>query len=88
MEDIRDTDPVKNEPTEGSHYPNEVDLYSYYRVIKKRWKLVLFVFFATTVAAAIVSLLMTKIYRAETTIFPIQSSSSGRIASMVDSSPI
>ncbi|NIN01132.1 MAG: hypothetical protein GTO24_24485, partial [candidate division Zixibacteria bacterium] len=85
MEEIRDTTPkpLQNSPADRYEEPDEINLYDYYLVIKKRWKLIALVFFVTTVTAGIASLLMTKIYRAETTILPIQSGSSGGIASMV-----
>jgi uncharacterized protein involved in exopolysaccharide biosynthesis len=85
MEEERIT---SNRPLESNSLPNfqdpdEINLYDYYLVVKKRWKLIAFIFFASTIAAAVTSLLMTKIYRAETTLLPIQSGSSGGIASMV-----
>jgi len=63
---------------------DEINLYDYYLIVKKRWKLIAFIFFASTIAATITSLLLTEIYRAETTILPIQPGSSGQIASMVE----
>ena len=72
-----------NEPVRRLEDTDEINLYDYYLVIKKRWKLIAVIFLATTVAAGIISVLMTKIYRAETTILPIQSDSSGRVASMI-----
>jgi uncharacterized protein involved in exopolysaccharide biosynthesis len=85
MEESRDTrsTPDPSSFRERFEDPDEINLYDYYLVIKKRWKLIALIFFVTTIIAAIASLLMTKIYRAETTILPIQSGSSGRIASMV-----
>lgn len=85
MEESRDTTtkPIQANFGERFEDPDEINLYDYYLVIKKRWKLIALIFFATITAAVIASLLMTKIYRAETTILPIQSGSSGRTASMV-----
>ena len=85
MEESRDitTKSVQNNVTSRAEDSDEINLYDYYLVIKKRWKLLAFIFFTATITAGITSLLMTKIYRAETTILPIQSGSSGRFASMV-----
>jgi len=86
MEEIDDTNTkhTQNSLTRRFEDPDEISLYDYYLVIKKRWRLIAFIFLATTITAAIASLLMTKIYRAESTVFPIQSGSTGRIASMVE----
>jgi uncharacterized protein involved in exopolysaccharide biosynthesis len=85
MEARRDmtTKTTQTNPTERFEDPDEINLYDYYLVIKRRWRLIGFIFFASTIAAAITSLLLTQIYRAETTILPIQRDSSGQIASMV-----
>jgi uncharacterized protein involved in exopolysaccharide biosynthesis len=80
--DINNTSHQSN-PSSTLEDSDEINLYDYYRVIKRRWKLIALIFFASTIAAAAASLLMTRIYRAETTILPIQSASSGRITSMM-----
>jgi uncharacterized protein involved in exopolysaccharide biosynthesis len=85
MDEIRDTPGQSSDIEHAGRLedPDEINLYDYYLVIKKRWKLIALVFFAATVAAGVISLVMTEIYRAETTILPIQSGSSGRVASML-----
>jgi uncharacterized protein involved in exopolysaccharide biosynthesis len=85
MEEHRDTrtGPPQNAHPPHIQPPDEINLYEYYLVIKKRWKLIVLIFLAATISAAVASLLMTKIYRAETTILPIDTGSSGRVASMV-----
>jgi len=52
----------------------EINLLDYWRVVRKRWKLIGVIFFTTVAAAVVVSLIMTPIYQAKTTIMPIESS--------------
>jgi len=54
----------------------EVNLLDYWRVIRKRWKIIAVIFLTSVVTAAIVSLRMTEIYQAKATIMPIESSGS------------
>lgn len=56
---------------------DEINLLDYWRVVRKRWKLIAWTFGVSVVIAAVVSLLMTPIYRATTTIMPIESSGGG-----------
>ena len=53
---------------------DEINLLDYWRVIKKRWKIIAAIFLTAVVTAAVVSLLMTPIYQAKATIMPIESS--------------
>jgi len=53
---------------------DEINLLDYWRVIIKRWRIIALIFWASVIAAAIVSLLMTPIYQAKTTIMPVESS--------------
>jgi tyrosine-protein kinase Etk/Wzc len=55
---------------------DEINLLDYWRVIRKRWKIVAGIFIVSVVTAGIVSLLMTPLYRASTTILPLESSGS------------
>jgi tyrosine-protein kinase Etk/Wzc len=54
----------------------EITLLDYWRVIQKRRKIILAIFFLGTVSAAVISLLMTPIYQAKTTLMPVESSQS------------
>ena len=56
---------------------DEINLLDYWRVIIKRWKIIAVIFWSSVIAAAIVSLLMTPIYKAKATIMPIGSSGGG-----------
>ncbi|UCE34099.1 MAG: hypothetical protein JSV40_13025 [Deltaproteobacteria bacterium] len=55
---------------------DEINLLDYWRVIRKRWKIIAWIFGVAVVTAGIVSLLMTPIYRATTTLMPVESSGS------------
>lgn len=55
---------------------DEINLLDYWRVIRKRWKIITVIFWTSVVTAAIVSLLMTPIYHAKATLMPIESSGS------------
>jgi len=55
---------------------DEINLLDYWRVIRKRWKTIAWIFGVSVVSAIIVSLLMTPIYRATTTMLPLESSGS------------
>lgn len=63
---------------------DEINLLDYWRVIWKRWKIIAVIFLTSVVAAAIVSLRMTPIYRAKATIMPIESSG-GRVSAALRS---
>lgn len=53
---------------------DEINLLDYWRVIRRRWKIIAVIFLTAVVTAAIVSLRMTPIYQATATIMPIESS--------------
>jgi len=53
---------------------DEINLLDYWRVIRRRWKIIAMIFLTSVVTAVVVSLLMTPIYQAKTTIMPIESS--------------
>jgi uncharacterized protein involved in exopolysaccharide biosynthesis len=80
ISDIKDSQDESAYPIQG---PEEINLYSYYLVVKKRWKLVLFLVLVSTGAALVSAFLMTKTYRAETTILPVQRGSPGGTASVL-----
>jgi uncharacterized protein involved in exopolysaccharide biosynthesis len=52
---------------------DEINLLDYWRVIRKRWRIIAGIFGISVVTAAIVSLFMTPIYQAKTTIMPVES---------------
>ncbi|MBW2312029.1 MAG: hypothetical protein JRF35_13325 [Deltaproteobacteria bacterium] len=68
------TDP--RPPTPDPYMEDEINLLDYWRVIRKRWKIIGVIFFTAVVIAAVVSLLMTPIYQAKATLMPIESSGS------------
>ncbi|MBW1692063.1 MAG: hypothetical protein JRJ70_15210 [Deltaproteobacteria bacterium] len=68
------TDP--RAPTPDPYMEDEINLLDYWRVIRKRWKIIGVIFFTAVVVAAVVSLLMTPIYQAKATLMPIESSGS------------
>ncbi|MBW2078718.1 MAG: hypothetical protein JRI71_14460 [Deltaproteobacteria bacterium] len=68
------TDP--RAPTPDPYMEDEINLLDYWRVIRKRWKIIGVIFFTAVVIAAVVSLLMTPIYQAKATLMPIESSGS------------
>ena len=51
----------------------EIDLFEYLLIVIKQWKLILALFVVTVIATVIISLRITPIYRAQTTILPIAS---------------
>ena len=53
---------------------DEINLLDYWRVIMKRWRIIAGIFGISVVTAAIISLLMSPIYQAKTTIMPVESS--------------
>ena len=66
------TDP--RPPTPDPYIEDEINLLDYWRVIRKRWRIIAGIFGIFVVTAAIISLLMTPIYQAKTTIMPVESS--------------
>ena len=66
------TDP--RPPTPDPYIEDEINLLDYWRVIRKRWRIIAGIFGISVVTAAIISLLMTPIYQAKTTIMPVESS--------------
>ncbi|UCG66666.1 MAG: hypothetical protein JSW12_06525, partial [Deltaproteobacteria bacterium] len=61
---------------------DEINLLDYWRVIRKRWKIIAWIFGVSVVTAGVISLLMTPIYRAKTTLMPLESSGSQLSAAM------
>ena len=53
---------------------DEINLLDYWRVIRRRWKIIAVIFLTSVVTAVIVSLCMTPIYQSKATIMPIESS--------------
>jgi len=66
------TDP--RPPTPDPYIEDEINLLDYWRVIRKRWRIIAGIFVISVVTAAIISLLMTPIYQAKTIIMPVESS--------------
>ncbi len=62
--------------TNQMNQDDEINLLDYWRVIKKRSKLILALFLVSVISAAVVSLYMTPIYEAKVTLMPIDSSQS------------
>jgi len=58
---------------------DEINLLKYWRIIKRRWKIIAVIFLTSLVTVAVISLRMTPIYQARTTIMPIESSG-GQVA--------
>jgi uncharacterized protein involved in exopolysaccharide biosynthesis len=56
---------------------DEINLLDYWRVIRKRWRIIALIFGISVIIASIASLFMTPIYQATTTIMPIESSGGG-----------
>lgn len=56
---------------------DEVNLLDYWKVIKKRQRFILVLFFVSAFTAGVISLLMPRIYQARASIIPLESSSSG-----------
>jgi len=71
------TDP--RPPTPDPYIEDEINLLDYWRVIRKRWRIIAGIFVISVVTAAIVSLLMTPIYQAKATLMPVESSG-GRLS--------
>ena len=63
---------------------DEINLLDYWLVIRKRWKIIAVLFLISVVTAVVVSLRMTPIYQAETTIMPVESSG-GRMSAALQS---
>jgi len=61
---------------------DEINLLDYWRVIRKRWRIIAWIYGVSVVTAAVVSFLMTPIYRAKTTLMPLESSGSQLSAAM------
>ncbi len=61
---------------------DEINLLDYWRVIRKRWKIIAWIFGVSVITAGVISLLMTPIYRAKTTLMPLESSGSQVSAAM------
>ncbi len=64
----------QREPTDQIDQTDEINLLDYWRIIKKRRKVIFALFFLSVVAAAVISLLMTPIYQAKATLMPVESS--------------
>ncbi len=62
-----------------------INLYEWFLILKKWWKLIIGIFFISVIATAIISLRMAPIYRAATTILPILSESTkfGNLMSII-----
>ena len=71
------TDP--RPPTPDPYIEDEINLLDYWRVIRKRWRIIAGIFGIFVVTAAIISLLMTPIYQAKATLMPVESSG-GRLS--------
>jgi len=56
---------------------DEIDLYELWLVLKKRKKLILGLFLGVSILTAIISFIMTPIYRSEATVIPVSSKSTG-----------
>jgi len=67
---------------------DEIDLYEIWLTIKKRKKFILLVTFFITVAAIIISLLLPKVYKTETSLMPLGGEKVSGIASILSSLPI
>ncbi|MBE9574797.1 MAG: hypothetical protein IMF20_06675 [Proteobacteria bacterium] len=61
---------------------DEINLLDYWRVIRKRWKIIAWIFGVSVITAGVISLLMSPIYRAKTTLLPLESSGSQLSAAM------
>ncbi len=65
-----------------SVYEEEINLLDYWRVIKKRSRVILILFFVSVISAAVISLIMTPIYRAKATLMPVESSKGSALAAL------
>lgn len=63
---------------------DEINLLDYWKVIRKRQRLILALFFVSTFFAGLISLLMPRIYQAKASIIPLESSSGSLTASIGD----
>jgi uncharacterized protein involved in exopolysaccharide biosynthesis len=61
---------------------DEINLLDYWRVIRKRWKIIAWIFGVSVITAGVISFLMSPIYRAKTTLMPLESSGSQLSAAM------
>src|SRR3989304_3945473 len=66
-------------------FDEEINLLDYLRVLKKRKKLIYNFILISVILTAIVSLFMTKIYKAEATLMPV-ASDGGKLPSVIMSS--
>ena len=71
--------------TQPSHYPEideEINLLDYWRVIQKRWRLIVAMVIVAVLATGVISLVMTTIYRATAVITPVdrQDNKGGRFS--------
>jgi tyrosine-protein kinase Etk/Wzc len=73
-----------NEINSQNEFDEEINLLDYWHVIKKRRWVVIYLFLASVISAAIISLLMTPIYQAKATLMPVESSQ-GRFAAALGS---
>jgi tyrosine-protein kinase Etk/Wzc len=73
-----------NEINSKNEFDEEINLLDYWHVIKKRRWVVIYLFLASVISAAIISLLMTPIYQAKATLMPVESSQ-GRFAAALGS---
>lgn len=64
----------------------EINLLDYYKVIKKRWKIIFYIFIISVVSTIIISFKLPKIYQAKSVIF-VQSGGGG-ISSLVANLPV
>ena len=55
-------------------FEEEINILDYLRVLKKRKKLILYIFLVSIIFTAIINLFMTKIYRSDASFMPIESS--------------
>lgn len=61
---------------------DEIDLYELFQKIKKRKKLIVKIFLASTLLSVIISLLLTKYYKSEAVIMPVTAPSSGSFSQL------
>ncbi len=64
----------QKDQTDQIDQTDEINLLDYWRVIKKRRKVIFALFFASVITAAVISLLMTPIFQAKATLMPVESS--------------
>lgn len=67
-----------------NEFDEEINLLDYWQVIKRRRRVVIYLFLASVISTAIISLLMTPIYQAKATLVPVESSQ-GRFAAAIGS---